>query len=399
MLNFLLLILTIVISVFLIQPFVLYLFSLLKKKPALKNPEFENDLAVIITAYKDGRFILPALNSVLKQAYSNFIVYVIADNVPQAELIDAYRVGNEKVYILRPGAPLNSKVRSIEFAYNNFIRDHEYVCILDADNIADNGFLKEVNRYLCNGYKAVQGMRVYKNINNSVASLDALRDLYYNFYDQQVPFNAGISSGISGSAMVFESNRLLRSVSAFNGFGGFDKVLQYDTVLSGSKIAFSSGAIVYDEKTDKYSELQKQRTRWIHTWFRYYILGIKLAYNGIINKNPGKLFFGLQLIKPPVFLTVISAFIILAIDIAAGTGIRIIIPSILLFTLSFFIPVIRQKKVIVFLKAVFSLPLFIFSQVKSMLNYKKASKGFLGTSHDKILTIEEILTNNNINAR
>ncbi|MFX4827802.1 glycosyltransferase, partial [Acinetobacter baumannii] len=86
---------------------------------------------------------------------------------------------------------------------NRFKRPHERLTIIDSDNIIDPDYLQALNVYFDKGFKAVQGLRDAKNIDTTVAALDAARDIYYHYYDGKLLFEVGSSATLSGSGMAF----------------------------------------------------------------------------------------------------------------------------------------------------------------------------------------------------
>src|SRR5438270_12426523 len=65
----------------LLSYFVLNLFKVktpYEKKPFLTNHNFE--FAIIVTAHQEAQFIVPIVDSILKQTYKNFYAYIVADD-------------------------------------------------------------------------------------------------------------------------------------------------------------------------------------------------------------------------------------------------------------------------------------------------------------------------------
>src|SRR5690606_30379501 len=99
------------------------------------------------------------------------------------------------------------------------------------------------------GYHAVQGRRQAKNLNTTIACLDAARDNFYDFYDGKLLFKLGASSTLAGSGMAFRTKLYRECLESLEISGaGFDKVLQAEIVKRGYRIAHAPKAIVYDEK-------------------------------------------------------------------------------------------------------------------------------------------------------
>src|SRR5690606_25236094 len=179
--------------------------------------------------------------------------------------------------VLCPEQVLASNTKSHFYAINRFSRNHDVLTIIDSDNLVHPDYLNELNIYFNKGYDAIQGVRAPKNLNTTLACLDAARDLYYNYYDGHLLFELGSSATLAGSGMAFRTGLYRECLENLEIQGaGFDKVLQAEIVKRGYVIAHASTAIVYDEKTSQSQQLINQRSRWINTWLKYFKLGVGL---------------------------------------------------------------------------------------------------------------------------
>jgi cellulose synthase/poly-beta-1,6-N-acetylglucosamine synthase-like glycosyltransferase len=268
-----------------------------KKRTPLSPAPDQIDYAVIVTAYEYTNTLPAAVESILKADYQNYIVYIVADKCDTSTLV----FDDSRVLILRPPEVLGSNTASHSYAVGKFVRKHDRLTIIDSDNLVHPQYFNELN--LFSNEIAVQGIRAAKNLDTTIACLDAARDIYYHFYDGQVLYQLGSSATLSGSGMAFDVEFYTTFLSNNNVSGaGFDKVLQNYIVSKGIRIAFSAGAIVYDEKTSKSDQLVKQRARWINTWFKYFKFGFAMVYNGITGFNKNQFLFGLILLRPPLRL-------------------------------------------------------------------------------------------------
>ncbi|WP_374164277.1 glycosyltransferase [Arcticibacter sp. MXS-1] len=227
----------------------------------------EPDYAIIVTAYEQTDSLYAVVDSISRLNYSNYIVYVVADNCDVTDLI----FPDNRVMLLHPPETIASNTGSHFYAIRNFVRKHERLTIIDSDNLVHPEYLNELNRTFSQGFEAVQGVRKAKNLNSTLACLDAARDIYYNFYDGKLLFGLGSSATLAGSGMAFTValyGRCLQDSSVSGA--GFDKVLQAEIVGANERIAFCERAWVYDEKTSGSDQLVNQRARWISTWFRFF---------------------------------------------------------------------------------------------------------------------------------
>jgi cellulose synthase/poly-beta-1,6-N-acetylglucosamine synthase-like glycosyltransferase len=355
------------------------------KKKILINKSF--DFAVVITAHKEIKLVPPLVDSLLKQSYSNYVVYVVADACDNPEI----GFQDPKVCLLKPEPALNSKIKSIDFAINNFQKKHDAVIILDSDNLVHPDFLAVLNSYFQRGFKAVQSHLMPKNLNSIYARLDAAGNIYYNFTEREIRMELGFSSAIWGLGIAIETD-LYKQIIYKHFLGGFDKRIQADIVKKIPQLAFAREAYVYDEKIDDGQALEKQRTRWIHAYFKYFGLSLNVFFMGIKRANLNLVYFGFINLRPPLFILVLLSlsFIILNVFISKIFFITWLI-ILIQFIISFVLIVYLKSNDRRIPKSLFYLPLFVMRQIFALLKIKRAKTSFLQTEHSNLIYIEDIL--------
>lgn len=376
----------------LVLPLLLFLVWLIVRKKhffKLDPDKKEVDYAVIVTAYQFTDNLETVVKSIKKLNYSNYIIYIVADNCDISNL--DFR--DDKVVLLRPENVIASNTGSHQYAIDHFIRDHERLTIIDSDNLVHPEYLQELNTFFSNGYLAVQGLRSAKNLDTTYSRLDAARDIYYHFYDGKILYQLGSSATLSGSGMAFNTNlyRDFLNQNQVQG-AGFDKLLQYFIVKRNLRIAFAEKAIVFDEKTSKSEQLVKQRARWINTWFKYFRLGFSLLATGVQNLSLNQTLFGLILLRPPLFIFLILSLTCLLINIIAGNilGLAIWCCAFGLFIIGFALSLIysnADKKIYL---SLIGIPKFVFLQLISLIKSKNANKHSVSTQHYHTKNIEEV---------
>lgn len=390
-LIYLWIIVQVLIGYHLVFPLILY--ALYKIKNKKKNnytgrSENEADYAIIVTAYEQTEPLFAAVASLLKLNYKNYLIYIVADNCDITHL----HFADNRVIVLRPPQTLRSNTRSHFYAINNFKRNHERLTIIDSDNLVDANYLNALNTYFASGFQAVQGIRKAKNLDTVFACLDAARDIYYHFYDGKLLFGAGSSATLSGSGMAFSVSLYKECLGHLDITGaGFDKVLQAAIVQRGLRIAFSEGAIVYDEKTSHSNQLVQQRARWINTWFKYFGFGFAILIKGIKKLNFNQFLFGLVLLRPPLFIFLISSFFCLIINIWISKLSAVCwLISFAFFIIGFIIALVHSKTDRRIYYSLVSIPGFMLLQVLSLLKARKANVYSVATTHIHNKTIEEL---------
>lgn len=353
------------------------------KKITEKNFHF----AAIITAHQDARFIGPLVDSFLKQNYQHFTVYVVADDCDIADL----KFSDPRIILLKPNTALHAKIKSIKYAVDHFERRHDALIIFDSDNLIHPDFLLKMNRYFQKGFRVVQANMLSKNLDTTFSKLDTLGHTYHNFLERQVKMEMGVTSAILGLGVAIDIP-LYNEVMYTNELGGFDKKLQVQLALKLPTIAYAKDVIVFDEKVESGAAFEKQRTRWIFTYFEYFSDSLKLFLNGLFHFHPGRLLLGFNMLRPPMFLTIgISLLLTILCFIINPLYGWIWIGIFILYTLNFILIVTTQSQQKGVSSAIVYIPSMVLRQIKSLLKIKSAKKSFLKTEHRKVIYIEELL--------
>lgn len=354
-----------------------------------KINDTEYEFAAIITAHQDTRFIAPFVDSFIRQSHRKFKVYVVADDCDVSNMA----FPDERIILLSPPRALHSKIKSIQFAISNFKNEPDALIIFDSDNLVHPNYLKNLNQYFQRGFRVVQTHMLSKNTDNTYARLDSMGHIYYTFHERLVKMQLGMSSAILGLGIAIEY-ALYKEISYQNTIGGFDKKLQSQLARKVKQIAFAEDAIVYDEKVEDAAVLQKQRTRWIYSYFGHFRESWLLTRTGIKNLNMGQILLGASMLRPPMILLILAMVTMAVLSI-------FIIPQLLygwaaviiLFVLTFILTIATQSRQKGMLQSIKHLPLLVVSQLKSLLKIKKAKQNFLKTEHTRIIYIDDLLKN------
>lgn len=380
----------VIIGYNLVLPLILYTLYLLmpRRKPITPEASANPDYAVIVTAYEQTHTLPAVVASLLAMTYDNFIVYVVADKCDISNL----HFPDPRVVLLRPEETLAGNTRSHFYAIHRFKRNHQYLTIIDSDNLVEPDYLQQLNACFSQGYLAVQGVRNAKNLNTTYACLDAARDIYYHFYDGKVLFGAGSSATLAGSGMAFTVHLYRQCLEHLDVNGaGFDKVLQAQIVGRGHRIAFAEHAIVYDEKTSHSDQLVKQRARWINTWFKYCTLGFSLISKGIRKASWNQFLFGIILLRPPLFIFLLLSIICAVVNsIIAPFAACIWLAGFAAFVVGFLLALVLSPTDKRIYKSLVNIPKFIFFQVLSLLKVRRANQHSVATQHYHNTDLEDL---------
>ncbi len=386
------------ISIYLLLPFLFLLvyifkkgfnlqYNIYRKKPLLEK---KFSFAAIVTAHEETRLIAPLVDSLLKQTYPNLQIYVVADACKD---ISTLVFNDARVTILKPVQDLNSKIKSIDYALNNFITDHDVLVIFDSDNLVHPDYMDVLNRYFNMGFRAVQTNLQPKNTDSLYARLDSIGDIYHNFTEREIRMEMGLSSAIWGLGIAIETS-LYKSIIYQNFLGGFDKRIQADIVRQIPQLAFAKEAMVYDEKISSGKALETQRTRWINAYFKYFKLAWAVFIHGIKKLDLNTAFFGFINLRPPLFIVLGLALLFAIVNIFINTTMALLWTGLLiLFVLTFFTIIVIKCKDKKTIGSLIYLPLFVLRQVLALFKIKKANKSFLKTEHNKVIYIDDLIKN------
>ncbi len=383
----------ILLALYFVQP---VLFSIIyfilpakRKRSSGDVPVKETDFAAIVTAHRDTRFIAPLVDSFIKQRYRNFIVYVVADD---CDISDLY-FDDRRIKILAPVTPFNAKTKSIAYAVENFERPHEALIIFDSDNLVHPDYLHNLNYYFLDGYRAVQTHMLSKNYGSTYARLDSVGHIYNTFVEREAKMRLGLSSAILGLGIAIDLN-LYREIFYNNALGGFDKKLQIQLVQKVKQIAFAQDCLVYDEKVEDGDTLEKQRTRWIFTYFKYFRESLTLFCKGLLRFSAGQMVMGLMMLRPPLFILCFLAMVLcitgFIVQPVTGWGWCAVL---LAFAINFVLVVATQSRQKGMVQSLVHIPKIVLRQVRSLLKIKTANKDFLKTEHTRVIYIDELLNN------
>lgn len=384
---------------YLVLPFITVIASLFVKEKAVSSSGRQRDFACIITAYQNISIALPLVDSLLKQSYSNYSIYLVADGCD----VSGVSFSNPKVILLKPEQKLSSKVKSIMHAMRHFRRHHDAVVIFDPDNLATSDFLCILNNYMHAGFKAVQGQRTAKNLDTIYACADATGEIYKNYVERYAPYVLGSSPTIAGSGMAVDTalftdylntEKISASLRSSEVIVAEDKILQNFLVDKGFQIAFARSAVLYDEKISTGSAVERQRSRWLYSYFENLPNTLSFIRKGLLSFNRNQLLFGLTTSSPPLFILLFGALLEAAVAFFySNTLFLCLISGITIFGGNILLVLVLSHAPAEVWKSLWGLPLFICRQSLALLKMRQSKKDFMHTQHSKAVTLEEVEQN------
>lgn len=396
LLWFLYAILQLLIISYLVQPFLLFLVYLVRKKQLLRVPIYpfspnskKYHFGVIITAHRETAFLPPIIDSLLRQTHPFFNVYIVADDCDISQL----QFADPRIRVLRPPEALNTNTKSIDYAIRHFEDTDEIMVIFDPDNLVHPSFLEVLNGWYNKGFRVVQGNLCAKNSRGKYEKIDSCGVLFNNFIDRDMRSLLGFSINIWGSGISID--RMAYQTVTYNNrsqHGGFDKRMQLEIIKNIGHIAYARNAIVFDEKVSDGINLEQQRIRWISSYFKFWKDSAGLLLEGIRSRNPDHIYFGYNLLRPPYFLGILSALLFTCIHFPVFPWLSGVWMGVLLvFVLSFTLIISTQAQDKGLTKGIFFMPLLLYHQIRSFIQLRKNRTSILKTGHSKIIYIEDLL--------
>ncbi len=339
---------------------------------------------VLIPCYREDEVILEVARDALEQRYpaDKFDVVIVADAFEEATI---HALKKLPLQVMGVRFEVSTKTRATNYALRQLPEDtYDAVCILDADNIMESDFLHKMNQALNQGYVAVQGHRVAKNINTSFALLDAISEEINNQIFRKGQRVVGLSSALIGSAMAFRYTFFKQMMQEVEVVGGFDKELEIRLLRDGHAIDYVDNSYVFDEKVQNAKVFSRQRRRWLSAQIHYFGKSFLPATKAFVTKGNIEYFNkAIQYVQLPRILLIglVSLFALssLVLGIPTLTKWWLILWGVTIAALLLAIP--RQFYIPETLKALFFLPVGFFFMFLSLVRIKGANKQFIHTKH------------------
>lgn len=337
---------------------------------------------VLIPSYKEDAVILETARQAVEVDYpkEKYNVTVIADHL-KPETVEALQT--LPIRVLVPDFEKSTKSKSLNLALSTLKMQPDAVAILDADNIMDKNFLREMNHTLNEGYLAVQGSREAKNRDTSMAQLDGASEAINNHILCAGHRALGLSARLAGSGMAFEFNVFAKVMHTIDALGGFDKELELKLTQNGITIAYNPDAIVLDEKIKKAENFARQRGRWLAAQYRYGRRFIGKGIKALLTRGMFDFFNkSLQMALPPrlvlpIFLAIGAFFTLLFGAATKWIWVALFASNVL----SFLLALPREAWSMEFLRALMHIPKAFFATLKALTLMRLAGKQFLHTPH------------------
>lgn len=242
-------------------------------RKTIRRAEKLHRLAILIAARNEEAVIGNLLSSISRQSYpAGFLdTYVVADNCTDRTAAIAAGCG---VRVFQRTSPRTGKGYALQFLLQQLEKSYDGYIVLDADNVLDENFVREINRVFSDGYPIVTCYRNSKNYgDNWISAGYGLWFLREARYLNGARMRLGTSCAVSGTGFLF-SREVLEQAGGWSYFLLTEDIeFSIDQILQGQKIGYAADAIVYDEQPTSFRQSCRQRMRWARGYlqvFRHY---------------------------------------------------------------------------------------------------------------------------------
>lgn len=297
-------------------------------KDTVKYPEGgANRFAVIISARNERDVIHNLIDSIKKQNYDPSLIdiFVCADNCTD-DTAEIARSAGAIVYE-RQSTTHVGKGYALDFLFHKIFEDYgrEYYnayLILDADNLLDVNYMREMNRMFSAGHRIITSYRNSKNYGtNWISAGYALWFLRESVYLNKPRTILKSSCAVSGTGFMVHRDIINENDGWKYHLLTEDIEFSVASIIKGEKIAYAANAMLYDEQPETFRQSWNQRLRWAKGYlqvFRYY--GLRLI-KSIGGKGGFSAFDMTMTTMPAIFLSVAGLlFNIVTLIIAIATG-------------------------------------------------------------------------------
>ncbi len=393
-----------ILTIFWLYQLAVSICSLVKLKDKEIIEDKQNRFMAIIPAHNEEAVVANLIESLKKQNYPKdlYDIYVIADNCTDNTAKVARDAG--AIVYERFDEEKKTKGYALQWFLAQKIEEnapYDAFCVFDSDNIADENFLKAMNKKLCQGEDVVQGYRDIKNpTDNWITAGYAIFYWTMNRFYHLARYNLGLSPLMNGTGFMVKFD-----VVKPNGWQ--TKTLTEDIefslqrIISGHKLGWATDAIVYDEQPTSFKQSWTQRSRWTVGHIQCLKEYTKLLATAVKEKKTVMNFDGLLYILGSIPMFVVTLVLLLlnfVIYFANGMTmaelvincLRYLIPTFLLPILTAILIMILDKKPIKpMIKGLIFYPLFLGSWL--LINFKCLFKR--NTKWEKIEHVRDIKIN------
>lgn len=260
--------------------------ALFGRRNTVQAAKRQNRFIILIPSYRQDEGIEQTVKTALGQTYPQrlFDITVISDH--QKEITN-FKLAQYPITLLTPNFDTSTKAKSLQLAIDNLpqFKIYDVVIILDTGTIVEPEFLEQMNdAFESASTKAIQAHRLSRNRDTAIANLDATFEEINNSIFRRGHINLGISSAISGSGIAYDFKWFKENIKSIDT-AWEDKELEARLMRQHIYVDYFDHIYVYDEKTRRTADFNRQRGRWASTQLRSILSNIRYLPTAILRKQ------------------------------------------------------------------------------------------------------------------
>lgn len=266
-----------------------------------------NNFCILIPARYEAKVIEDLLISIQNQSKKVKMedVIIIVESAEDETVLIASKY--QASIFVRKELDLRTKGYALDEAIKDLVSKDKYYdayFILDADNILDKDFIKNMEKSYIEGYDIAIGYRNFKNGNDSViASCSGITFTFLNSNGNETKAKQSRNVTLSGTGLFIVGDCLRKWKSfPFHSLTE-DYELTLYSIENNLTSTYNKEAIYYDEQPIHYKNTISQRVRWVRGYFCNRIVYIprfiKLLKN---NNNFGSIFTEITGMNPYILM-------------------------------------------------------------------------------------------------
>ena len=342
------------------------------RRPKQAPAAAENHRYAVLIAARNERTVIAALiDSIKKQRYPKQLldIFVVADNCTDDTAAVAKKAGATAVYErfnnaqVGKGFALDFMLKRIAQHYGSGA--YEGYFVFDADNLLDENFVCEMNKWFDQGYRVLTSYRNSKNYASNWLSagysLWFLRESRYLNYPRML---LGTSCAISGTGFLVHGDIIQKNNGWKHHLLTEDIEFSVDCAINGEKIGYCHTAMLYDEQPCTWRQAWTQRLRWAKGFYQVFGRYYKPLVRGFAIKGQFACYDLFMTIAPALFVSLTSVAVNGAFLLAALLGADVASRLIPLTTDAIFASMLN-----------FYVVLFVFGLLTTVTEWKRIHAG------------------------
>ena len=302
-----------------------------KAKKDYQDRDPQSRFLVLVPAHNEEKVIGDIIRNLNEMDYPRelYDYYIIADNCTDNTADVARNLGAKVIETRKdsPDAPTGKPIalKKALQAVGDYQNHYDLMMIFDADNLMDTNMFREVNsQYLDKGKPDfIQCYLGAKNKKGVVAWLYYTGYTLTNRFFDLAKYRLGLNCAIGGTGFAMSTSYLYKRGGWTTMSLTEDFEIQVEATLEGRRILWNHHTRVYDEKPTSLRASIRQKLRWGQGhWY-------------VALHNTGKLFQALaagrvslgEFLSLLTYMYSIAAYVVVAVQLVASTGLCLIIPG------------------------------------------------------------------------